>query len=96
MHGSVWTFRGDPEQLLRAYDGMVAEIQPGVALHVCLRTPDGIVFVDTCPDRDSFTRFATSEDFQALRERHGLPEPDHVDDYPVHAAIVDGVRVAAA
>lgn len=66
-----------------------------MGLHVCLRMPDGIVFVDTCPDRDSFTRFAASPDFQALRERHGLPEPDRIDDYPVHTAIVEGVRVGA-
>ena len=52
MHGAIWTFRGEPEQLLDAYDGLVAEILPAVQLHLCLRTPDGIILVDTCPDRE--------------------------------------------
>ena len=89
MHASIWTFRGDPEQLLDAYDALIAEILPVVQLHLCLRTPDGILLVDTCPDRDAFERFAASDDFRALRERHGLPDPERVDDFPVHAAIVD-------
>ena len=89
MHASIWTFRGDPEQLLDAYDGLIAEILPVVRLHLCLRTPDGILLVDTCPDRDAFERFVASDDFRALRERHGLPDPERVDDFPVHAAIVD-------
>ena len=89
MHASIWTFRGDPEQLLDAYDALIAEILPVVQLHLCLRTPDGILLVDTCPDRDAFERFAASDDLRALRERHGLPDPERVDDFPVHAAIVD-------
>ena len=89
MHASIWTFRGDPEQLLDAYDALIAEILPVVQLHLCLRTPDGILLVDTCPDRDAFERFAASDDFRALRKRHGLPDPERVDAFPVHAAIVD-------
>ena len=92
MHGSVWKFRGDPDELLEAYDGLVAEILPAVMVHVCLRAPDGILLVDTCPDRAAFERFAGGDDFRALRERHGLPEPERVDDFPVHAAVVDGIR----
>jgi hypothetical protein len=89
VHASIWTFRGDPEQLLDAYDALIAEILPVVQLHLCLRTPDGILLVDTCPDHDAFERFAASDDFRALRERHRLPDPERVDDFPVHAAIVD-------
>jgi hypothetical protein len=92
MHGSIWTFRGDPEELLEAYDGLIAEILPFVVLHLCLRTPDGILLIDTCPDRDAFARFAASDELRTLRERHGLPEPERVDDFPVHTAIVDGAR----
>ena len=61
-------------------------------LHLCLRTPDGIMLVDTCPDRDAFERFAAGDDFRALREHYGLPQPERVDDFTVHAAIVDGIR----
>ena len=92
MHGAIWSFRGDPEQLLEAYDGLIAEILPAAILHVCLRTPDGILIVDTCPDKEAFERFAAGEDFRALRSRHGLPDPERVDDFPVHAAVVGGVR----
>jgi hypothetical protein len=28
-----------------------------------------------------------------LRERHGLPEPERLDDFPVHVAFVAGQRV---
>ena len=66
MHSSVWTFRGDPEQLLQAYDRVASEILPALKLHLCLRTRDGILLVDTCPDREAFNRFA--------RER-GIPRP---------------------
>jgi len=90
VHASIWTFRGDPEQLLKAYDGVASEILPAVKLHLCLQAPDGIMLVDTCPDRETFEGFAGSEEFRAIRERHGLPEPERVDDFPVHTAIVDG------
>lgn len=92
MHCSIWTFHGDPEQLLEGYEGLIAEILPAVLLQLCLCTPDGILLVDTCPDRGTFERFAASDEFRTLRERHGLPEPARVDDFPVHAAIVDGGR----
>jgi len=93
MHASIWRFVGDPAVLLGAYDAMVAEI-PGesMRLHLCLRAPDGIVLVDTCPTRDAFDAFAGGEAFAALRRRHGLPEPERLEDFPVHAAFVDGRR----
>jgi hypothetical protein len=90
VHASIWTYRGDPKQLLDAYDALVSEILPAVQLQLCLTTPDGILLIDTCPDRDAFEKFAASDDFRALRDRHGLPEPERVDDFPVHTAIVDG------
>ena len=86
MHASIWRFRGDPEELLRAYDAMVAEIPAAnMRLHLCLRADDGILLVDTCPSRQAFESFAGGA-FPALRERHGLPEPEWVEDFPVHAA----------
>jgi hypothetical protein len=92
MHASIWRFGGDPEDLLRRYDAMVAEIPREVMrLHLCLRTDDGIVLVDTCPDRAAFEAFAAAGGpFDALRTRHGLPEPVRVENHPVHAAFVAG------
>jgi hypothetical protein len=58
-------------------------------LLVCLRAPDGILIVDTCPTRADFASFATGT-FPELLRRHGLADPDHVEDHPVHAAFVDG------
>src|SRR5436309_10356127 len=93
MHGSIWKFVGDQEALIRGYDAMVAEIpRSNMSLHLCLRAPDGIVLVDTCPSREVFEGFSTSEEFRDLRERHGLPDPLEVADFPVHAAFVDGER----
>ena len=97
MHASIWRFAGDPDELERRYDAMVAEI-PAAAmrLHLCLRGSDGIVLVDTCPSRADFTAFAGGEAFRSLRARHGLPEPERLEDFPVHAAFVDGVQRAEA
>ena len=92
MYASIWHFTGDPDELLRSYDAMLADIPPAsMRLHLCLRTPNGIVIVDTCPSHEVFEQFAAGP-FPALRSRHGLPEPEDVQDGPVHAAFVDGNR----
>jgi hypothetical protein len=97
MHGSIWHFRGDPEQLVRSYEAMVAEIPPEqMRLQVCLRAPDGLVIVDTCPSKEIFDGFFAGDGFRALRLRHGVPDPETVEDLPVHAAIVDGQRRSSA
>ena len=94
MHASLWWFRGDPDDLLRRYEAMIADIPPPIMrLHICLRADDGIVVVDTCPtvaDYESFSRTT----FPELRRRHGLPDPERVEDHAVHAAFVDGERRA--
>jgi hypothetical protein len=96
MHASIWTFTGDPDHLLERYDAMVAEIpRANLRLHLCLRGADGIVLVDTCPTREVFEAFITSDDLRALRSRHGLPEPERVDDFPVHVAFVEGQEAAS-
>jgi hypothetical protein len=95
MHASIWRFAGDPDQLLRSYDAMVAEIpQANMRLHVCLRASDGIVLVDTCPSREVYEAFAASPALRELRERHGLPEPERLEDFPVHQAFVGGEALA--
>jgi hypothetical protein len=35
-HVSIWRFAGDPDDLLRRYDAMTAEM-PALQLHLCLR-----------------------------------------------------------
>jgi hypothetical protein len=65
-------------------------------LHLCLKAPDGIVLVDTCPSRAVFEDFATGPAFRALHQRHGLPDPEGLEDFPVYAAFVHGAAVASA
>ena len=91
MHASIWKFAGDPDDLLRRYDVMAAEIpQSNMRLHLCLRAEQGILLVDTCPTREVFREFAAGATFRALLHRHGLPDPEELHDFPVHAAFVDG------
>jgi hypothetical protein len=94
MHGSIWRFSGDPDELLRSYEAMVAEIPAeNMRLHLCLRAEDGIVLVDTCPSKEVFDTFFAGEGFRSLRERHDLPEPTSLEELPVQAAFVDGRRL---
>jgi hypothetical protein len=90
MHASVWTFTGDPDDLLRRYEAMLADI-PGSSMlvHLCMRTNDGIVVVDTCPSETAFQAFSTTT-FPILRAKHALPTPEQVQDGPVHATYLDG------
>ena len=93
MHASIWRFSGDPDELLRRYEAMLADIPPAnMRLHLCLRADDGIVLVDTCPSKEAFDGFFAGEGFRSLRERHGLPEPVSVEDFPVSVAFVEGSR----
>jgi hypothetical protein len=92
MHASLWRFSGDPSDLLRRYDAMLGEIPiANMRLHLCMCAADGIVILDTCPSEASFEAFSTGP-FRELRAKHGLPEPEELDDFPVHAAFVDGAR----
>ena len=59
-------------------------------LHLCLRAPDGIVLVDTCPTKGAFDAFVANDAVRLLREKHGLPESERIDDFPVHVAFVGG------
>ena len=91
MHASIWKFDGDPDELLRRYDAMLEEIpRARMCLHICLHAADGIVLIDTCPTKDDFESFADGDDFRAQRERHGFPEPQRLEDFPVHRVFIDG------
>ncbi len=96
MHASITHFPGDPDDLGRRYDALLAEVpSANMRLHLCLRASDGLVVVDTCPSREAFQAFHQTDAFRALRTRHGLPEPDQVEDYPVHVAFAEGAVLAA-
>jgi hypothetical protein len=96
MHASIWTFTGDPDDLLRRYDAMVAEVPlEQIRLHVAMRTPDGLVIFDTCPTEDAFRSFIGGESFAELRARHGLPPLSKIEDHPADRVIVDGKQLVA-
>ena len=82
MHASVWRFRGDPDDLLRRYDAMVAEIPAAsMRLHLCLRASDGMVLVDTCPSRAVFEEFLNGTIRSVGRGRHQLRTAAGTHDY---------------
>ena len=92
MHASLWRFSGNPDELLETYEAMLAEIPTeNMRLHLCLRAPDGIVIVDTCPSKEIFDRFVSGT-MRELSRRHGLPDPERLEDFHVEAAFVDGGR----
>jgi hypothetical protein len=94
MYASIWEFAGDPADLLPRYEAMVAELpSESLTLHMCLRGSKGIVLVDTCPSQEVFEAFARGDEFAELRRRHGLPDPDRLDGFPVEVAFVGGRRV---
>jgi hypothetical protein len=91
MHASIWRFTGDTEDLTRRYDALLDELPTAeFSAHLCLRAPDGILIVDTCPTRAAFQAFATSDEFRSALRRHGLPDPTELHDYPVHGAFING------
>jgi hypothetical protein len=91
MHASIWKLAGDPDDLARRYDALLAEFTPkAIELQLCLRAPDGLVIVDTCPTEQAFRAFASSADFAAMLERHGLPPLSNIEGFPVHTAIAGG------
>jgi hypothetical protein len=94
VHCSVWTYHGDPDDLVARYEAMIAEIPlEAMDFAACIRTPDGIVIIDTCPSKEVFDEFVASEGFQALMARHGLDAPASLTDHPVVAAFAGGRRV---
>jgi hypothetical protein len=95
MHGSVWVFVGDPDELAAGYEALLAEV-PAANLRfaACVRTPTGIVMVDTCASREDYEGFFARADVRALLARHGLGDPVSVVDGPVVAAFAGGARLA--
>jgi hypothetical protein len=94
MHTSIATYTGNPDELLRSYDAMLAEVPTEIMrLHLCARADDGIVVVDTCPSREAYEAFMASDVRREMCARHGLPDPTTIEDFPVHVAFSDGRRV---
>jgi DNA-binding NarL/FixJ family response regulator len=62
MYASLWRFRGDPDDLLRAFDAITPELPlANFRFHASLRAPDGMIVVDTCPSKRSSTTSSADE-----------------------------------
>jgi len=67
---------GDPDTLLAAHERMLAGFPTdSFLLHLSVRTERGITIYDTCPSREQFEAFSTSEEFAAALAGAGLPTP---------------------
>lgn len=44
-------------------------------LHLCIRTPTGLLVLDACPSAEVFTAFSGGSDFAELNASVGLPPP---------------------
>jgi hypothetical protein len=75
MFLSMYRFDGDPDVLLAAFDRLHAMVPDTSDLRVCVVRPNGILMLDTCPSREVFEIFSTSEGFARALADVGLPTP---------------------
>jgi hypothetical protein len=66
-----YTFRGDPQQLLSAWDGAVAAMRDGLLLHVATTRPDGLTVLDVCPTEADFQGWINGDDWRQVKAALG-------------------------
>jgi hypothetical protein len=90
---SKYDFDGDPEELLLAYDRLMAGVDDDdILLHACITRSGGITVYDCCPSEEVFRSFSSSADFASAVEAAGLPAPTAHPLGNVHLArVADGV-----
>jgi hypothetical protein len=87
MYLGTYTFKGDTDELVAAYDRMKASIPVEQMLHhLCVRTDDGLLVVDTCPTHADFRSFSTDPLVRQSLTAAGLPEPQVTEIGEVHFA----------
>jgi hypothetical protein len=80
-------FAGGPEELLPAYERLVASMPADAAvLHICVVDDSGLTVYDACPSRDVFEQFSASAGFAEAVRAAGLPQPRVEPAGHVHAA----------
>ena len=86
MHLGVYEIDGDPDELLAAYDRLMAGMPAGqVDFHACAVREGGITIYDACPTKEAFERFSSGPEFRAAAEAAGLPFPTRIAGLPLHA-----------
>jgi len=93
MFLGIYRFKGNPDELLPAYDRLLNNVpREALHLHVCVQDQDGLWVYDCCPTREGFQSFAESDNFQNALKAAGLPAPQVTPMGDVHAAFLAGQR----
>jgi len=94
MFFGIYRFEGKVDELTPKYEKMVASIpKESMHLHVCVRDAGGLTIYDTCPSREVFQSFSSSDFFHEALKSVGLPTPQVTPVGDVQAAILAGKRV---
>jgi ATP sulfurylase len=93
MFLGVYRFKGQADELLAAYDRLMATMpMEDLELHVCTHNDQGIAIYDTCPSREEFDTFANGESLRDALAAAGLPPPEVEYIGEVHTAFWAGER----
>ena len=72
-----YRYEGDPAQLLRSYERLVATFDTAqFRLHACAADATGITVLDACPDETAFRAFSASPEWLAACASAGLPSAE--------------------
>jgi len=94
MFLGTYRFEGNVDELTPMYEKMIASIpKESLHLHVCVRDAGGLTIYDTCPSREVFQSFSSSDFFHDALKAVGLPSPQVTLVGDVQAAILSGKRV---
>ena len=76
MYLGSYRFHGDPDELVAAYDRLMAAFPTdSLIFHASVTVDEGLLVIDACPSKADFDAFSTSADFGAAVEQAGLPRP---------------------
>jgi hypothetical protein len=82
-----YVFRGDPQQLLAAWDQAVGGLRDELFLHVATTRPEGLTVLDVCPSEADFQGWINGEDWRQVKAAMGVE---------VEVRLVGEVRTAVA
>ena len=76
MFLGAYHYSGVRTDLLAGYYRLSSAVPASsLDLHVCVRTPSGLVVLDACPSAEAFASFSVGAEFVRLNAAAGLPRP---------------------
>jgi len=94
MFLGTYRFEGKVDELAPRYEKLIASVpKESLHLHVCVRDTGGLTIYDTCPSREIFQSFSSSDFFHDTIKSVGLPAPLVTMVGDVQKAIVSGKQV---